>query len=291
MNIRISKYIFLLYLAQIDFGFGYEYILEGNVKYQLFLQQGQVIAEQESSFVFREKDCNWLVKCVPHRFVKFGKEQPLYAYELASSDGTNFYELESLSGLPKPAKPFEGVIGPGSDPFGLSDPRLTTLWYAFGSSCYFAKRNGNLVNPPTANTGSQTYAKDFHVPAIWQIESNPPFLPEAIFFYKTNESTLTTFTNVIYKVHEFKSVAGLLLPKAISMQYFFTQSLSNKPTTWITADMEIEVTNFQATSPNEDFTVKIPGGRFCQTSGRFLLQHPSAYLKLVSVGLIYQVRN
>ena len=268
--IRIFLVFVLLLLLSIDTAYCYEFTVEGNIKYQIFSSGGQVLVEQENSFTFSVKDCNWFIKSVPKRFLKFGKEQPLMAYEIASSDSTNFYELESIEGLPKSVKSgnqtFAGRIGPGAVPFGLSDPRLVVLWYAFGSGCYFANLHDDYVNPPTAFRGEDTYAKDFRVQATWQLQTNPPFLPKSIAFYgvpkyQTNEVPDLPFTKCIYLVQDFKEESSFVIPRTILVQYFL-KNPTNKTAILTAANMQIEITNVQEKVSSKSFRPDISGIAF-----------------------------
>ena len=246
-----------------------EYSVDGFIKYEVYFLNGKTWAEQENSFHFHNKDCEWYVGCVPLRFVKLGKDQELFSSEIASSDGTNFYELESLQGLtksPLQSQNYAGRVGPGAVPFGLSDPRLIILWYAFGSSCYFPDIKGEFVNPPTILAGQEIYAKDFRVSADWKLEADPPFLPTLITFKdlprcQSNDFVAGHFTNCLYLVKDFADAKGLKLPKTVFVSYF-DRNPTNRSLDWLAGKMEIDVTNFQSGGASCKFTPAIPGHGF-----------------------------
>ncbi len=245
-----------------------EFVAEGTIAYQVLSYDGSVFVEQDDLFTVSVKDCEWSIKKIPTRFLKNGKEQPLAEYGIASSDSTNFYQVSSFKGIVSTEKQkreaFDGRIGPGAVPFGLSDPKYIVLWYAFGSGCYFPSLTNNQVNPPTILKTEGAYAQDFRVTAHWELESGPPFLPRFITFdtppalQKTATGTERGhLTNCVFTVQEFTNVFGLAIPTVITVNYFGWHPLN--PTTIIpTSRMRIVVSNFQARVAVEHFRPEIP---------------------------------
>jgi len=254
---------------------GAEFSLDGNIKYQVFSLGGEPIVEQDCSFTFTEKDGKWHIRAVPKRFVKRGKEQPLLPYEIASSDSTNFYEIDSLKGFSVSngwnVDSLGGRIGPGSVPFGLSDPRLIVLWYAFGSSLYFRDITTNYIVPPTIIGGEEAYANDFRGRASWELEKNPPFLPVSICFlgeYKFGANkrlggiySASNFTNCVYSAHDFKENAGLFIPRSITAEYF-NRNPTNEKIAHLGGEMKIEVIQVQKNDPRVAFRPDLSSSAF-----------------------------
>lgn len=258
----------VLFLTCPTYASNYEFVAQGTINYQVLSYDGSVFVEQDDLFTVSVKNCEWHIKKIPTRFLKNGKEQPLAEYGVASSDSTNFYQVASfkriVSTQQQKTEAFDGRIGPGAVPFGLSDPKYIVLWYAFGSGCYFPALTNNQVNPPTILKSEEMYAQGFRVTAHWELENDLPFLPKFIAFEAPEaHQTMTAgaekghLTNCVFTVQEFANQFGLVLPKIVTVNYFGWHPLI--PTTIIpTSRMRIVVSNFRARVAIENFKPEIP---------------------------------
>jgi hypothetical protein len=247
---------------------GVEFEAEGSSTYKV-LSGGAVYVQQEDHITVSVRGCEWLVKKVPIRFLKGGKEQPLAHYGVASSDSTNFYQVSSFPRAGEGSS-MDARIGPGGVPFGLSDPKYIVLWYMFGSSCYFQHLQGRYVNPPTVLLGEAHYAKDFRVLASWELENAAPNLPKMIAFdsvprwsleVRRDEAPIWHSTSCRLVVQEFTNRGGLLLPKRVLAEYFGS-SPTNQPLPFLTGSFEVRMTNFHAQVSVTTFRPDISRGAF-----------------------------
>lgn len=269
---RVMLHAFLAFVALLfrQICVGEEFAAEGRLAYQTFGLKGDVQADLSYEFTVSVKDCNWFIRTVPKKYVLFGKAHALRDYNIASSDSTNFYELTSIEGIVKAAggkgNSFAGRIGPGSAPFGLSDPTLIVLWYAFASGCYFRDLRDTYINPATVLLKQETYAKDFRVLASWKLQDSVPFLPKSIILDGVSRSEARLdekgdsawhFTNCVYRVQEFGKIASLELPKMVIVQYF-DRNPTNSAVLIPTGYIRIEATNYQKTVSIDSFRPIIP---------------------------------
>jgi len=256
------------FMPSISYASEYEFVAEGMITYEVLSFDGSPFVEQQDLFTVSVRGCEWHLNKTPIRFLKDGREQPLYQYSIVSSDSTNFYQVSSLKGILNKQKhqreTFEGRIGPGAVPFGLSDPKCLVLWYAFGSGCYFPALTNTQVNPPTVLKSQEMYAEDFRVAANWELEGRPPFLPRRILFYAPVSRQAKAegyggghLTNCVFTVQESASQFGLTLPRVVTANYYGWHPL--KPGTIIpTSRMRIAVTNYQARIALNSFRPDIP---------------------------------
>lgn len=250
-------FLFCESFAPVALGQGFEFEGEGKITYRVYDRRGEPYVEQHDNFSVSVKDCKWHIRQIPQLWLKNGSNQILFGETLVSSDLANFYQLTSISNVTgwyagaTNARAFAARIGPGAVPFGLSDPKLMIIWYAFASSCYFNTSSGNYLTPPTV-LNDKLYAADFRVLASWELHDHPPNLPQQILFSDLygfqasspdpDERTLQ-FTNCLYTVHEFTRYQKLMLPKRISAS-FFRRSPTNSLMMLLSADTTIEISQF-----------------------------------------------
>jgi hypothetical protein len=227
--------------------------------------------EQEDDFLVCVKGCSWYIKDTPRRSVLHGKESLMMDYYIASSDSTNYYELDSSESKVGNHTPFFARIGEGNVPYIVSNFKILDLWYSLASSCYFANLGNALLIPPL-NLPGAAYTNEFRVSAFWQLEEVMPFLPKAIIFDAPrvwNVSNLKLdqqsagpsnprvwhYTNCIYSIAERARFKGLLLPKS-SLFEFFSENGTNDY--WTAAKLSIQVSIVNETSEMSSFVIPLP---------------------------------
>jgi hypothetical protein len=291
----LSLFCLLTFLS--SRGHSAEYSVSGTICYEISLS-GQVVARQEDAFHVHVSDCQWQIRKTPLLFLRNGQKRPVFGDTILSSDLTNFYQLTDVRddrggikvmpdgigsessrsnapdtgfpshspsniGAPYVRNSFDARIGPGAAPFGVSDPKLLMLWYAFCSGCYFPTIKDGYIHPPKPLLSEQDYAKSFRVAAIWEVEKTAPYLPRVIAFdflnhlrNQTNGGGGLTFTNCLYWASEFTNTSGVSLPKTIEVKYY-----SHSPITFSTelvGLMRIAVTNVSPKADHVRFRPEIP---------------------------------
>lgn len=268
---RIVSLLVLLIQLRAETTFTGEFAIEGRMSYEVLSLRGDVLVLQESAFQFIVQDCKWYLKKVPTLFLKRGVEQALRNYSIVSSDATNFYQLSSFETIVEAAKQagnvYSGRVGAGTYPYGLSDPAMIVLWYAYGSACYFANLEQPYLNPPDLFTNEEPYAKDFRVLAKWQLHDAPPFLPQRISFdgvprFEVKSSTVSSetwhFTRCAFNALTFTNANGAEVPRTLSVQYFNKHPL--RPSELFPSSrLSISVTNCPSSVPAVNFRPAIPG--------------------------------
>jgi hypothetical protein len=175
---------------------------------------------------------------------------PVYEYELLES---NSQSHAAKTGR----RPLNNGIatlrpGPVGDPIHCEE--ATTLWWAFLSNSYLEEkeRAGASKLPIIFTTDERLRFFDTAMPSRWRRFSEPPFLPEALdqenegFDYqwrdydngpyvmppsKAHYAGLAGkgFTNVVYRVDETSTFAGLLLPARFHLDYYMPEGTPRKP--------------------------------------------------------------
>ena len=259
-----------------------EYSVDGNILYDVYYDN-EIFVEQEDAFTVNVRDTEWQIRSVPKRFVKMGKEQALGDYTIVSSDRTNIYQLNSFeSFIPnnihfnqisaiKTNAPgtninkFDARLVSGSIPYGLSDPKLIVLWYAFASSSYLTNARDSFLFPPTV-LPPLDYVNDVRVEARWELSDRPPFLPKNIYFDNTPKYKLLKlsppghdlhYTNCLYHVVTSHEETGLSIPKDIIIHYYEPHPFKSGLTLH-TAYMRITSTNYRTTTITNNYRPGIP---------------------------------
>jgi hypothetical protein len=159
--------------------------------------------------------------------------------QVLASDGTNFYST-SASQYPladrKTQDQASARIGPGTIPFGVSDP-LLVLWYCFGSSEYLESRDTSEVMPLHSVTFDDAASSNYLVSARWEMLPDMPRLPYSI--QTSNYFGLSrppgdfqkgsfAHTNVNFQVIGVTNFIGLTLPTSVLVDYYFPRRHGDK---------------------------------------------------------------
>jgi len=194
-------------------------------------------------FTVVAEDCKWRIRT--KRF-----DESVDFFEAGSTDGKQIYllashtniTLEAIAELKDPVKAAEldvafAQITPGEVPHFRSAEQICILWLAYASSCYFATRTNDQIEPVYWFGGEYFFNRGLTVPGNWQIEKASPHLPSRVVFF--NDGFLRAmdrgrtpvitpnsgvyakgFTNAVYQVTQFSEVNSFKLPSEFTLSTY-----------------------------------------------------------------------
>ena len=176
-----------------------------------------------------------------------------------------------------------GLLEPYINPLGTGFPQLSTIWWAYASSCYLGTNGLGHVRPLLLHEGdqSQLFYTDHRVQTVTELLLAPPHLPRSSQFIEDglvrrwmHDETAKSgvppkiekrpgifskgFTNVVYGTGTITNLNGMELPTTVVLSEFqYTPHPILATRLHLVKLIELSVTNVAASLPTGSLTPAI----------------------------------
>lgn len=172
----------------------YEYTVEGEIIYKMYMKEGEVFDSQTNEFEVFVKDREWLIKMTPKE-----TNIAVLRYDVGS-DGYDTYRVDMLNSALYKALAAKSLatrkstnsvdisriqlawVGPGVMPF-FDNALAPPVWLAYASTSYFQDTTNTSLNPLWQLQRPALLYMIPKVPAEWELFKGQPYLPLRVTYY------------------------------------------------------------------------------------------------------------